>query len=82
MTVPQILDDLKPVKRMSRKTLYVYFNRFGIKPLGQVRQSPQQYPDNAPIIIRVKLGLPTTPAKKNGRNKAAVKLGTKRGGAR
>jgi hypothetical protein len=61
MTVPQILTALRPVKRMSRQTLYNHIRKLKIKPLG-VRQIPQHYPADTPtrIIIRLGVGRPGT----------------------
>lgn len=56
MTVEKILTEVRPLKPMSRETLYVCLRRFKIKPLG-VRQRPQQYPEDTPSRILAKLGL-------------------------
>jgi len=56
-------------KPVSRETLYVYFRRFKIKPLG-VLQVPRRYPDDVPDKILQRLGLST---KRNGHAKAKGK---------
>lgn len=56
MTIPQILSELRPVKKLSRGRLYVYIRSLKIKPLGS-RQIPQQYPADTPHRILFKLGL-------------------------
>ncbi|MBC7967407.1 MAG: hypothetical protein H7Z17_15945 [Fuerstia sp.] len=58
MTVEQIMEELKPEKPVSRDTIYEYFKKLGIRPVGQFRQRPQQYPDDAATVIRSALGLP------------------------
>lgn len=56
MTVEQIIHELKPVKSITRETLYVYIRRCKIKPLG-IRQRPQHYPADTATRILFKLGL-------------------------
>lgn len=57
MTVPEIQRDLsRRGKRVSRATLFQYFRRFKIRPLG-VRSCPRIYPDNAADTIAAKLGM-------------------------
>lgn len=58
MTIQQIRDELKPVKPLSRERLYFYFRKFKIKPLNKsVRLKPQQYPEDTPQRLKLKLGL-------------------------
>lgn len=71
MTVEQIIHELKPVKPITRETLYVYIRRFKIKPLG-IRQRPQHYPADTATRIILKLGLSPTP--KRQRSLKPVKL--------
>lgn len=57
MTVPEIRVALtRAGKPVSRETLYTYFRRFKIKPLG-VRQCPQLYAADVPEKILARLGL-------------------------
>jgi hypothetical protein len=66
LTVPEIRLTLSHAgKKISRETLYVYFRRYNIKPIGD-RQCPQQFPDNAPDQILLKLGLKPS---RNGQRK-------------
>ena len=66
MTVTEIRDNLrKHGKPVSRETLYVYFRRFKIKPLG-MRQIPARYPDNVPDQILKRLGLIKPHANRKG----------------
>ena len=44
-------------KPISRKTLYTYFRQLEIKPLGELRQSPQRYPADTAKRILTGLGL-------------------------
>jgi len=71
MTIPQILTSLRPHRRISRKTLYVYLRTLKIKPAGRVRQRPQIYPlDTAARILR-ELGFTSNKtANGNGRHVA------------
>ncbi len=71
MTINEILHDLKPRKKISRARLYVHIRRLKIKPLG-VRQIPQQYPDDTPHRILLKLGL------SNGRVSVTPKITCKK----
>jgi len=57
MTVRQIHVALdKAGKSVSAATLYQYFRRFKIRPVG-VRQLPQRYPEDTPNRILKELGL-------------------------
>lgn len=67
MTIAEILNEMKPVKPVSRARLYVYIDRFKIKPVSRVKQKPQHYPADTPQKILAKLGLVTT--KRNGHSK-------------
>lgn len=71
MTVPEILNELKSKKKLSRRRLYVYIRTLKIKPLG-VRQIPQQYPADTPYRILLRLGLSA------GRITVTPKVSTKR----
>ncbi|HWH79907.1 MAG TPA: hypothetical protein VNT76_21145, partial [Candidatus Binatus sp.] len=62
--------DLSPDKPMTQATLYGYLRRFKIKPLGAIRQCPQQYPDDTPARILKGLGL--TRNARNARNRRAA----------
>lgn len=58
-TIEQILEEVsKAGKQCSRRQLFRYFGAVTppIKPVGS-RQRPQLYPDDAPIRIKVHLGL-------------------------
>ena len=58
MTIPEILKELLPKKRLSRPRLYFYLRRFNIKPLSRgIILRPQQYPTDTPQRILFKLGL-------------------------
>lgn len=46
-------------KPVSRETLYVYFRRFKIKPLG-ARQVPQRYSEDVPDKLCKRLGIKIT----------------------
>lgn len=60
MTVAEIRNMMsKRGKPVSRETLYTYFRRFKIKPLG-ARQVPQRYADNVPDKICKRLGIKIT----------------------
>lgn len=56
MTVTEILERLRPVKPMSRQTLYANLRRLRIKPIG-ARQIPQLYPHDTADKILKRLGL-------------------------
>jgi hypothetical protein len=64
MTVREILQELDPVKPMTRETLYTHLKALKIKPIG-ARQIPARYPDNTPTRILKRLGL--LPAKSQRR---------------
>jgi hypothetical protein len=66
MTIEQIQTEMKPEKPVSRARLYVYLDRFKIKPVSRVRQTPQQYPEDTPQKILAKLGLLKT---RNGKGR-------------
>jgi hypothetical protein len=67
MTVTEIRNNLSERgKPVSRETLYVYFRRFKIKPMG-MRQIPARYPDNVPDQILKRLGLIQPHANGKGR---------------
>ena len=73
MTITNIIVAVAPYKPMSRETLYNYFRRLKIKPLGQVRQIPVQYPDDTPTRILKALGVtPAKPTKLNRRQRSAA----------
>jgi hypothetical protein len=55
MTIEQILKRIRPIKRMTRPTLYFHMKKLKIKPLG-VRQVPQIYPDDVPERVLKRLG--------------------------
>jgi len=57
MTVLQILERVCQQKRISRVTLYNYFDVLEIKPVG-ARQRPARYPDDAADKVLEHLGLP------------------------
>jgi len=52
MTTEILVRNLAPLSRMS---VYRHLRALNIKPLG-VRQRPQHWPDNAPELIRARLG--------------------------
>lgn len=57
MTIPQIIRALRPKKKISIPQLYVHIKRAGIKPVGEVRQIPQQYPEDTPHRLLIRFGL-------------------------
>lgn len=70
MTVPEMLRALKPAKPVARWTLYKYLSALKIKPVGTLRQCPQQYPDDSVEKILASLGLKNTrPRHTNGKAK-------------
>jgi hypothetical protein len=64
MTVTQILVELAPHKPMTAKTLYGHINALKIEPIGNVRQCPQQYPDDTPKRVLKRLGITLAPAQR------------------
>ena len=62
MTIPQILKAVRPEKKISQRTLYLYLHKFRIKPVG-IRQRPQRYPQDTPARILKALGI-STPSKR------------------
>lgn len=62
MTVNEILEELKPVKPMSRFWLYEQMRRLKIKPIG-ASQRPQRYPDDTAERILIRLGFTKHDAK-------------------
>lgn len=56
MTIPQILEAIRPKKKLSRARLYVHMRRLKIKPVG-CRQIPVQYPDDTPHRLLLRFGL-------------------------
>ena len=64
MTIEEVRDQLAGRgKLVSRQTLFAYFRKFRVRPVG-ARQCPQHYPDNAAAVIAANLGL-----KPNGHRK-------------
>lgn len=55
MTVRAILESIKPIKPITRQTLYRHLRRLKIQPSG-IRQRPQHYPDDTARRILAKLG--------------------------
>jgi len=66
MTVTQILVSIAPYKEMSHATLYKHLRELRIKPVGAVRQIPQQYPEDTPTRVLKRLGI--TPKRNNHRH--------------
>ena len=58
MTIPQIRKAIRPHKKVSHSTLYNYFRRLSIEPVG-VRQCPQRYPADTAARILKALGITT-----------------------
>ncbi len=56
-TVPEVLAEVGRHKRISRVTLYNYFRKLGINPIGEIRQIPQLYPADTAKRILTGLGL-------------------------
>ena len=56
-TVPEVLEQVSRHKQITRETLYTYFRKLGIKPIGEIRQSPQRYPADTANKILTGLGL-------------------------
>lgn len=61
MTITQIIDQLRPLKPLSREGLYPHLRALKIKPIG-VRQRPQRYPEDAAERVLLRLGFTKTPA--------------------
>lgn len=57
MTVKEVLSEVSKRKPISEKSLYRYFKACNIKPVGAVRQRPQQYPADTVQRIEELLGL-------------------------
>lgn len=70
MTITQIIDQLRPLKPLSREGLYPHLRALKIKPIG-VRQRPQRYPEDAAERVLLRLGFTKTPApaRRNGHSK-------------
>lgn len=52
-TVPEVLEEVSKHKSISRETLYRYFRKLNIQPIGELRQVPQRYPgDTAKKILK------------------------------
>lgn len=56
-TATDILVELNRHKPVSTATLYRYFSRFNIRPMGEIAQRPQLYPANTATKILKRLGL-------------------------
>ena len=56
-TITDVLGELKKHKRVSRGSLYLYFRKMHIKPVGEIRQCPQLYPPDTAKRILKGLGL-------------------------
>lgn len=69
MTIVEIQRHMKPVKPASRARVYVWLSKFNIKPVSRVRQTPQQYPDDAAEVILKNLGL--TPSNGHAKKRGA-----------
>ena len=73
MTITEILVRIAPHKQMSKETLYKHLHALKIKPLGKVRQSPQQYPDDTPQRVLKRLGIKwSMKAQRHGSNLLAA----------
>ena len=56
-TFTDVFGEVKKQKRVSRRTLYNYFRKLEIKPVGELRQCPQLYPPDTAKKILKGLGL-------------------------
>jgi hypothetical protein len=63
VTITDIIIKVSPYKPISKDTLYKVLRAKRIKPLGKVRQCPQQYPDDTPKRVLKHFGIKL---KKNG----------------
>lgn len=57
MTITQIREAVEPHRPMSVRTVYSHLTALEIKPVGNVRQRPQHYPDSTPLRILKRLGV-------------------------
>ena len=57
MTIDQIQKEVSAAKPVSRRQVIRYLNQCSIRPAGTIRQKPQQYPEDAPVKIKIALGL-------------------------
>lgn len=64
VTTTQVLIEVAKYRPMGKDALYKHFRKLKIKPVGKVRQCPQQYPDDAPKRVLALLGV-----KVNGKHK-------------
>lgn len=55
MTITEIQKRVAAHRKLSRNSLYPYFEVLKIKPIG-CRQRPQQYPDDSAARIIIHLG--------------------------
>ena len=56
-TFTDVWGQVQKRKRVSRRTLYNYFRKLEIKPVGEIRQCPQFYPPDTAKNILKGLGL-------------------------
>lgn len=70
MTIREILRALEPTKPISVAALYSHLRKLKIRPISRVRQIPQQYPDDTPDRLLIRLGF-QQPKKTNGRMRRA-----------
>ena len=56
-TFTDVLGEVQKHKRVSRSSLYLYFRKLSIKPVGEIRQAPQLYPPDTAKKILKGLGL-------------------------
>jgi hypothetical protein len=63
MTISEIIEELRPHKAVTKQTVYSYFKRLKIKPIGRTRQIPQHYPENTGKRVLAYLGYKVSPAR-------------------
>ena len=60
MTIKQITADVSTAVKVSERKVYRLMNKLNIKPLGQIAQRPQQFPEDSAQKIRKALGISET----------------------
>ena len=55
--ITDVLAEVRKHKRISERTLFLYFRKMHIKPVGVIRQRPQLYPPDTAKKILKGLGL-------------------------
>ena len=67
MTTTQVLIEVSKHRPIGKDALYKHFRKLKIKPLGEVRQCPQHYPDDAPKRVLKLLGVKVNGKRKHSR---------------